>query len=128
MFFRPWLAIFLLLASMQTGCAVLRRGKKTFRSRDAATALARRPLQRLGTITLVNEAEGFVLIDSGALPTPATGAKLTSYSGALLSGQLKAGPARRRPFVVADILEGAPRRGDEIFEVKPAAEVRKPER
>lgn len=82
-------------------------------------AKARRPLQRVGVLTLVNEADGFVLIDSGSLPTPAIGAKLVSYSGAVSSGQLKASDVRRRPFVVADIVGGTPRVGDEVFEAAP---------
>ena len=98
--------------------------KKKERGPDAQTlAHSRRPLVRVGMIALVNEADGFVLIDSGASPTPVTGSRLLSYTGAMQSAQLKAGAVRRRPFIVADILDGAPRQGDEIFEASTAVVV-----
>ena len=122
-----WLLISVLVIS-QPGCGLLRGWRKRKPPADAeAVAQARRPLQRMGVVTLVNEADGFVLIDSGSQPTPAVGARLQSYTARVVSGQLKASVVRRRPFVVADIVEGTPRVGDEIFEtVNPVAVVAKP--
>jgi hypothetical protein len=109
-----------LLAVTQMSCSTLRRRWKRQPSPEAvAAAKARRPLQRLGIVTLVNEAERFVLIDSGAQPTPLEGVRLRSYSGPQVSGELRTSAVRRRPFVVADIIEGTPRTGDEIYEVPP---------
>ena len=114
------------LVALTPGCALLHRQRKPVPRAEAVVPVeVRQPLQRLGMVALVNEEERFVLIDSGALPTPSTGALLASYSGPTLSAQLKASAVRRRPFVVADVLEGAPRVGDDIFEVKPATAVRK---
>jgi hypothetical protein len=107
----------ILLAISQTGCATLRRWtKRKPKAVPESVANSRRPLQLVGVIALVNEADGFVLIDSGSNPTPLTGARLLSYTGPAQSAQLKASVVRRRPFVVADILDGEPRKGDEIFE------------
>jgi hypothetical protein len=116
-----WLLI-AVVAVTQGSCSTSRwRGKRKSSPDDIAAAQARRPLQRIGVVTLVNEADGFVLIDSGSLPTPADGARLRSYTGPVASGELKASAVRRRPFVVADIVEGTPRAGDEIFEAAPQA-------
>ena len=85
--------------------------------------MSRRPLPRVGVVALVDEAGGFALIDSGGNPTPATGARLLSYTGPAQSAQLKVGAVRRHPFVVADILDGTPQKGDEIFEASTAVAV-----
>ncbi len=108
----------LLLVLPQPGCSTIRRvTKRKEVGPDAQTlAMSRRPLQRVGVITLFDEAGGFALIDSGSNPTPAAGARLLSYTGPTPSAQLKVGDVRRRPFVVADLEEGAPRKGDEVFE------------
>lgn len=118
-----WL-LFAAFCVAQSGCGILRGGRQRKANAPEVSpqvAAARRPLQRVGVVTLVNEADHFVLIDSGSLPTPAVGAKLASYSGASPSSQLKASDVRRRPFVVADIVEGSPRAGDEVFEAAPPA-------
>lgn len=114
-----WL-LMVILGVTQVSCSTFRRRWKRKQGPEAeAVAKARRPLQRVGVVTLVNEADRFVLIDSGALPSPADGARLQSYRGSVASGKLKASEVRRRPFVVADIVEGAPQPGDEVFEAAP---------
>jgi hypothetical protein len=108
------------LAATQVSCSTFhRRWKKKASPEDIAAAHARRPLLRLGVVTFVDETERFVLIDSGAQPTPADGVRLRSYAGPHISAELRTSAVRRRPFVVAEIVEGAPRTGDEIFEVPP---------
>lgn len=109
-----------ILAATQVSCSTYRRrGKRQSSPEAVAVAKARRPLQRVGVVTLVNEADRFALIDSGSLPTPAEGTHLQSYTGPVASGKLKVSEVRRRPFVVADILDGAPQPGDEVFEAVP---------
>ncbi len=122
---RVWL-LNSLLVILIAGCAIpqpwRRRSPKS--SADAeAVAKARRPLQRVGVVRLVNETDGFVLIDSGPYAPPGVGARLLSYSGPDASGQLRASQVRRRPFIVADIVEGTPRTGDEVFEAATAVAV-----
>ena len=68
-----------------------------------------------GTIVLVNEEQRFVLIDSGTHPSPPSGGALRSFTGEKASGVLKVETIRRRPFVIADIVEGAPQRGDRVL-------------
>ena len=72
--------------------------------------------QRVGTITLVNEAARFVLIDTGMGAVPAIGTALKSFSGDAPSGVVAVGDVTRRPFVVADIVQGAPKKGDGVFQ------------
>ena len=72
--------------------------------------------QRVGTITLVNEAERFVLIDTGVGALPPIGTALKSFSGETSSGVVAVGNVTRRPFVVADIVQGTPKKGDGVFQ------------
>jgi hypothetical protein len=58
-----------------------------------------------------------VLIDGGDLPTPATGAPLKSYTAGVESGSLLATEVKKRPHIIADIKEGAPRKGDRVMAV-----------
>lgn len=124
-------AALLALATTQPGCHLLMRQRKPSRAeREVAqfAAKSRRPVQRVGVVTLVNEEDRFVLIDNGSVAPPAIGAKLLSYSGDTPSAELKASAVRRRPFTVADVVNGSPRVGDEIFESAdgvPALPVRK---
>ncbi len=105
-----------LLAALVSGCAMIRRSPREERKEDAEKiAAARRPLQSVGKIAVVNAKDGFVLIDSGSHPAPPSGAKLRSYTGAVESAELKASDVQRRPFVVADIISGTPQQGDEVF-------------
>jgi len=115
-------AVLLAGAGAWSGCSIFRlRRVRPETEQSRAVQQARRPLLRLGTVMLVNEADGFVLIDSGALPMPAVGVRLVSYTGAAPSAELKASAVRRRPFAVADIASGLPRTGDEVFEAPQGA-------
>ena len=71
---------------------------------------------RVGTITLVNNDEHFVLIDTGMAAAPATGTALKCFTGEAVSGVVAVGNVNRRPFVVADIVQGAPKKGDAVFQ------------
>ena len=105
-----------MLAVLAPGCALWRRpltGKK--KAEAEKIAAARRPLQSVGKIAIVNAKDGFVLIDTGSHAVPPAGARLRGYTGPVESAELKAGDVQRRPFVVADIVSGTPQQGDEVF-------------
>ena len=72
--------------------------------------------QRVGTVAAVNEELRFVLVDVGSLYIPAAGTALKSFSGGAETGILAVNPERRRPFIVADIVKGQPKVGDEVDE------------
>ena len=72
--------------------------------------------RRIGTITLVNDEEHFVLIDTDMAAPPSAGTALKSFTGESASGVVAVGNVNRRPFVVADIVQGAPKKGDLVFQ------------
>ncbi len=72
--------------------------------------------QLLGTVTLVDETNGFVLIDMGAYVAPPVGHALKTFSGEAESGVVAVSAERRPPFVVADIVKGEPKRGDSVYQ------------
>jgi hypothetical protein len=75
------------------------------------------PLHRqVGVIALVNDAERFVLIDTGMTIAPQPGRALKTFTNGLESGVLTVSPERKAPFVTADIVQGAPQKGDTVFE------------
>jgi hypothetical protein len=113
-------AIRLLLAAglwTGAGCATMKKlhflPQQTSKPEEKAPAPTPR---RVGTVTLVNEADHFVLIDTATAPAPETGTALKTFTGDVESGVVTVGSVARRPFVVADIVSGAPRKGDAVFE------------
>ena len=77
------------------------------------------PPQWIGTIKLVNERDGYALIDSqdyGALPT---GETLNAIGNDSESGVLRVTTDRNPPFFIADIVSGKPRAGDRVYSPKP---------
>jgi hypothetical protein len=71
----------------------------------------------VGTVTMVSDEPTFVLIDNGSLPAPAAGTLLTINGppgGAPV--ELKVTAIRKPPFVVADIVKGTPKKGDQVFQ------------
>jgi hypothetical protein len=95
------------------GCAWRNRRSRQRAAQRMAEATAP---QLIGTIALVNEDGHFVLIDNGSRPTPPTGAALKTFTGGAESAVLTVGSVRRPPFVVADIVKGAPKKGDDVFQ------------
>lgn len=69
-----------------------------------------------GTILLVNGEAGFVLIDSGPFIAPEAGTALKAMRNGVETGILAVGQERRGSHVVADIVTGEPRKGDQVFE------------
>jgi hypothetical protein len=92
-----------------TSCAALRKKEK-----PPAPPLARQPAF-VGTISLVNPESQFVLIDNGLLPTPPEGMVMKSYTNGAESAELIISNARRRPFAIANIRQGAPQKGDRVY-------------
>jgi hypothetical protein len=76
--------------------------------------------QWIGTIKLVNERDGYVLIDSeqGYYAMP-TGEVLNAVGGGSESGVVRVTADRNPPFFIADIVGGKPRAGDRVYSPKP---------
>ena len=72
--------------------------------------------RRVGTVAVVNDELRFVLVDVGSLYTPAAGTALKSFSGGRETGILAVDPEKQRPFIVADIVKGEPKVGDQVEE------------
>jgi len=70
----------------------------------------------VGTIVLVNEANRFVLIDGGMHTLATAGTALKSFSGDQETGVLALSPERKPPFIIADIVKGSPKKGDQVIE------------
>jgi len=88
-----------------SGCTALpwaRHGTK-----HASSVLPPSGPRRVGRVALVNAELGFVLVDVGSLYAPQAGTALKSFHGT---------EERQRPFIVADIVKGAPKVGDDVEE------------
>ena len=114
----------LTLALAFSGCAW---GKKKRARREAAIRAATQAPRIVGTIALVNAEGRFALVDSGMFPTPESGAVLRAFTGDMESAELRASEVRKRPFVIADIVRGLPRKGDRVVQLASEPEVRKAE-
>lgn len=107
------------------GCSTAGKKKKTEGTTTAAavpTPTPRPPgsYEKLGVIVLVNKEAGFVLVDVG-LYNPSIGETLKSFSPEVRPGNtgesavLTVSVERARPFVIADIVEGEPAKGDLVY-------------
>lgn len=110
-FLRLSLGIVLLL-SLLPGCALL---SKFLRKKSAGQEMTKR-VQLVGTISLVNPESNFVLVDSGSLPSPAMGASAQARAADGSLSELRVTEVRKRPFVIADIVNGTPHVGDRVFQ------------
>lgn len=99
------------------GCNLLPKHKKPRASEK--TALPAPTHSFRGSITFVNEDARFVLIDGGYSAAPPDGTTFKSYAGEIESGVLRVSAERRRPFIIADIVSGAPHPGHTVVEIKP---------
>jgi hypothetical protein len=104
------------LAALALCGVVFLSGCAFHKQRQAAAAVTPPGPQRVGTIALVNPDLSFVLVDVGSLYTPPAGTALKSFSGGAETGTLSVDPEKHRPFIVADIIKGVPRVGDEVRE------------
>ena len=72
--------------------------------------------QIVGTITLVNPALGFVLVDVRAFEYPAVGLALKCFADGKETAILMVSPEKNRPFIIADIVKGTPNKGDLVYQ------------
>lgn len=89
------------------GCALVAR-------KPAAKPAPPQP-RLVGTVSLVNEELGFVLVDATEIPGPGTALKAFTEEGAE-SAVLVVSPEQKRPFIIADIIKGLPHSGDRVFQ------------
>ena len=132
------LAVLLVLPWAAVGCGAVARVTKGAKDRigkigsrsdaekanaegaEPAPALA--PQIRGGTIRLVRDSLGFVLIESSGTPPPPK-SEITVVRGSRAEpvAQLRVSPEAKTGFVVADILTGEPRAGDVVMWSRPVA-------
>ena len=108
----------LALALSLGGCAILKKIHLPGH-RHAPKTLATSPPalpQFVGTITLVNETDHFVLIDVGQSSVPREGTALKAMADGVETGVVTVGDVRRRPFAIADIVRGEPKNGNQVFQ------------
>ena len=106
----------LLVGAVLPSCVVFKGGaarKRGSKQAPRATAVGQR---FVGTVTLVNSADGFVLIDLGMQPAVASGTRLKTRTEGADSGEVLVGDVHKRPFVIADVVNGSPQKGDQVFE------------
>ena len=70
----------------------------------------------VGTILLVNADAGFVLIDAHGWALPDAGTALKCFRDGTDSGILAVGGERQGSHVIADIVTGTPKKGDQVFQ------------
>jgi len=104
------------LGLLLPGCALTKARRSTGKREVAAPVVPQGPI---GRVTAVNRALGFVLIDApNALRLP-VGTELLAGETGPDAGRLRLSAERRRPFVTADIVDGAVAEGDLVFRVPP---------
>jgi len=70
----------------------------------------------VGEVAVVDEEKRFVLVDLGSnLSVPPPGSALWTKNAKGSTSHLRASPEQKRPFIAADILDGAPAVGDEVL-------------
>jgi hypothetical protein len=107
--------VFLAIICAQPGCAGMK--KRAEARKKPAVERTRRPDPRLiGVVKLVNTDGGFVLIDSGTNPAPNNQGTLKCMAGGVETAELRVSEIRRHPFVIADIVKGAPNKGDLVYQ------------
>jgi hypothetical protein len=85
-----------------------------FPKANASDGTRRNPVQ-VGTILMVNAEGGFVVIESGVWKPPESRTALKCFRDGVETGVLAVGEERRRDHVIADIVTGTPRKGDQVF-------------
>ena len=70
----------------------------------------------IGTILLVNADAGFVLIDAHGWALPDAGTALKCIRDGADSGIVAVGSERQGAHVIADIVTGTPKKGDQVFQ------------
>lgn len=99
-----------LMARVMSGFGIFSKifpKKKTPPKAEAARAI--------GTIKLVNEEAGFVLIEATSFQEASAGGMLVSIMNQKESATLKVSEMRNPPFLIADIISGKPTKGDRVY-------------
>lgn len=101
------------LALSSSGCASIGAGRNPY-SREVFQP---RPVTRqVGVIAQVDSTYGFAVVDAGLHPSLPSGETLEVRQDGSIDGKviakLRVSGERMRPFLVADILEGKPAKGD----------------
>ncbi|HUF61832.1 MAG TPA: hypothetical protein VMN36_07135 [Verrucomicrobiales bacterium] len=110
----------LVLLTLWPGCAALREGRRV-----AATQPGTQPLPsvrevEVGEIALVRSSPvQFVLIRCGSPVVLPRKAALECRGSETVSAQLSLSAERRREYLVADIVSGAPAKGDRVYFIFP---------
>lgn len=95
-----------------SGCATASKKKP----KPPVAALPPRVPQVVGTITLVNPALGFVLVDVRAFEYPPVGVALKSFADGKETAILMVSPEKNRPFIIANIVKGTPGKGNMVYQ------------
>ena len=100
---------------LATGCAS--RASRNHSARAGASPTPTPIVRQLvGQVAIVDAEQRFVLIDLGSnLYVPEPGLLLRAGNDSGETAQLKTTPEQNRPFVAADIVEGHPLVGDQVF-------------
>lgn len=111
-----FLAVLIVTAFLLPGCALWPFGQGKRRATEEARLRAlRHAPQMIGTVTLVNEDGGFALIDNEGKFSPPLGTIVKTQTADEQSGELRLTDIRKRPFIIADIVKGGPKRGDRVI-------------
>ena len=96
-----------------SGCVPETRGKTPATAAAVTTATPEPSV--VGEVAVVDAEKHFVLVDLESnlyVPAPGTQLRATNAKGGI--AHLKASPEQKRPFVAADIIDGAPAVGDQV--------------
>ncbi|MFA7343431.1 MAG: hypothetical protein WC003_03915 [Terrimicrobiaceae bacterium] len=73
------------------------------------------PPQWIGVIRMVNSAENFVLVESGAISSAIPGETYLAVGKGVETATLRMTSLKNPPFLIADIVSGSPSQGDKIY-------------
>jgi len=107
--------VVLAIGCAQPGCAGMKKRAEA-RKKAAAERNRKSEPRLIGVVKLVNTDGGFVLIDSGTNPAPNSQGNLKCMTGGVETAELRVSEIRRHPFVIADIVKGAPNKGDLVYQ------------
>lgn len=107
------LLLALALTVTVTGCQAI----ANFKLRKVAKDQKDEPegLKAIGTVEMVNPEAGFVIVHTMSNVPVAPGTELTAVSGDGQTSKLKVTPERKSIFITADIVSGAPVKGDTVL-------------
>jgi hypothetical protein len=74
------------------------------------------PPCRIGTVALLNPELHFALVETSSLYQPAQGTALKTFANGVQTGVLTVSGERKSTFLAADVAQGNPAKGDDVFE------------